>query len=131
MIILVLLSVNILFVQQHITLNQVRTHQSLYINVILIQSQDVLILNSCINCQKCSMTLFLKCCHISKHFDEYCNNCKWHDHTAHCFICNNDVLIIILNDENDNSVNENEHAAQSKQITSTSLMRTVIIYIDP
>jgi len=36
--ILVLLSVNVLFVQLHITLNQVRTHQLLYINAILIQS---------------------------------------------------------------------------------------------
>jgi len=50
MIILVLLSVKILFVQQCITLNQMRTHQSSYINVILIQSQSVLILDSCISC---------------------------------------------------------------------------------
>jgi len=36
--ILMLLSVNILFVQLCILLNQMRTHQLLYINVILIQS---------------------------------------------------------------------------------------------
>jgi len=50
MVILVLLSVNVLFVQQHIMLNQVRTHQLSYINVILIQSQSVLISADCINC---------------------------------------------------------------------------------
>jgi len=37
-VILALLSVNVLFVQLHITLNQMRTHQLLYINAILIQS---------------------------------------------------------------------------------------------
>jgi len=131
MVILMLFSVNILFVQQCITLNQVRTHWSLYINVILIQSQSVLIFDSCISCQKCNMTLFLKCHHISKHFSECCNNCKWCDHTVHCSVHNNDVLIVILNDENDNSVNEDEHAAQSRQITSALLMRAVIIYINP
>jgi len=36
MIILMLLDVNVLFVQKCITLNQMRTHQSLYINAILI-----------------------------------------------------------------------------------------------
>jgi hypothetical protein len=41
MIILALLSDNVLFVQNCITLTQMRTHQSLYINVILIQSQSV------------------------------------------------------------------------------------------
>jgi len=35
-IIIMLLSVNVLFVQQCITLNQMRTHCSLYINAILI-----------------------------------------------------------------------------------------------
>jgi len=50
MIILALPDVNVLFVQLCITLNQVRTHQLSYINVILIQSQDVLISVSCINC---------------------------------------------------------------------------------
>jgi len=62
MIILALLSDNVLFVQIYITLQQMRIHQSLYINVILIQSQDMLISDSCTNCQKHSMTLFLKCC---------------------------------------------------------------------
>jgi hypothetical protein len=40
-VILVLPDVNVLFVQLHITLNQMRTHQLLYINAILIQSQCV------------------------------------------------------------------------------------------
>jgi len=76
MVILVLLNVNVLFVQLCITLNQMRTHQSLYINVILIQSQNVLISANCINCQTCGMTLFLKCCCMSEHFNECCSNCK-------------------------------------------------------
>jgi len=38
MIIFALLNNNILFVQTHITLQQIRTHQLLYINIILIQS---------------------------------------------------------------------------------------------
>jgi len=49
-IILTLLSDNILFVQICITLQQMRTHQLLYINVILIQSQDVLISDNCTDC---------------------------------------------------------------------------------
>jgi len=48
--ILVLFNVNVLFVQLYIMLNQMRTHQLLYINAILIQSQSVLISDSCINC---------------------------------------------------------------------------------
>jgi len=74
--ILVLFDVNVLFVQLHITLNQVRIHQSSYINVILIQSQSVLVSAGCANCQARSMTLFLKCCHMSEHFSECCSNCK-------------------------------------------------------
>ncbi len=130
MVILALLSVNVLFVQQHVTLNQVRTHQLSYINTILIQSQSVLISVSCINCQTHNMTFFLKCHCTSEHFNECCDNCKWHDHAAHCFVHNNDVLIVILNDENDNDVNEGEHAAQSRQITSTLLTEVIVIYID-
>jgi len=129
MIILVLLSVNVLFVQLYITLNQMRTHQLLYINVILIQSQDVLISADCINCQTHDMTFFLKCHCTSKHFSECCGNCKWCDHTACCFVCNNDVLIVISDNENNNNVNENEHAAQLRQITSVLLMRVIVIYI--
>ena len=49
-VILMLFSVNVLFIQLHITLNQVRTHQSLYINAILIQNQDVLIPAGCAKC---------------------------------------------------------------------------------
>jgi len=128
--ILVLLSVNVLFVQLCIMLNQVRTHQLSYINAILIQSQSVLISDGCINCQTHSMTLFSECCCMSEHFNECCSNCKWCDHAAHCSVHNNDVLIVILNDENNNDVNEGEHAAQSRQITLTLLlMRAIIIYI--
>jgi len=50
MIILTLLSDNILFVWICITLQQMRTHQLLYINVILIQSQGVLISDNCTDC---------------------------------------------------------------------------------
>jgi len=128
--ILALPDVNVLFVQLCIMLNQVRTHQLLYINMILIQSQGVLISDGCINCQARSMTLFSKCCCMSEHFSECCDNCKWRDHTACCSVCNNDVLIVILNNENDNNVNEGECAAQSRQITSAPLsVRVVIIYI--
>jgi len=128
-VIFVLLSVNILFVQLCIMSNQVRTHQSSYINAILIQSQDVLISDDCINCQTHGMTLFLKCCCMSEHFSECCSNYKWCDHAAHCFIHNNDIFIVILNDENNNNVNENKCAAQLRQITSALLMRVVVIYI--
>ncbi len=128
-VILALLSVNVSFIQLCIMLNQMRTHQLSYINVILIQSQGVLISADCINCQACSMTLFSKCCCMSEHFSECCDNCKWHDHTAHCSVCNNDVLIVILNDENNNNVNESEHAAQLRQITSVLLTEAVVICI--
>jgi len=76
MVILALLDDNVLFVQNCITLQQMKIHQSSYINAILIQSQDILIFNSCTDCQKCSMMLFLKCHHTSEHFNEYCSNCK-------------------------------------------------------
>jgi len=75
-VILVLSDVNVLFVQLCITLNQVRIHQSLYINVILIQSQDVLVSADCANCQAHGMALFLKCRYTSEHFSECCSNCK-------------------------------------------------------
>jgi len=129
--ILVLLSVNVLFIQLCITLNQVRTHWLLYINAILIQSQSVLVPAGCLNCQAHGMTFFLKCRRTSKHFSECCGNCKWRDHAHCCFIHNNDVLIVILNDEdNNNDVNENEPAAQLRRITSAPpLMRAVIIYV--
>ncbi len=130
-VIIALSGVNVLFIQQHITLNQMRTHCSLYINVILIQSQSVLISDSCTNCQTHSMTLFSKCHCTSEHFNECCDNCKWCDHTAHCSVCNNDVFIVILNDENNNNVNEGEPAAQLRQITLTLLMRAVVIYVTP
>jgi len=48
--IFVLPDVNVLFIQLRITLNQMRIHWSLYINAILIQSQSVLISDSCLNC---------------------------------------------------------------------------------
>ncbi len=106
MVILTLLDDNVLFIQTHITSQQMRTHWLLYINAILIQSWDMLIFNSCINCQKHSMTLFLKCHYMSKHFSKYCDNCKWCDHAAYCSVHSNDVLIIISDDENNNSVDE-------------------------
>ncbi len=127
MVILVLLDVNVLFVQQCITSNQMRTHWLSYINVILIQSQGVLILNSCTSCWERSITLFLKCHHMSEHFDECCNYCKWHDHTAHCFICNNDVLIIISDDKNNDNADENEHIARLRWIASASLSAKVVV----
>jgi len=75
MIIFALLSDNVSFVQICITLQQMRTHQSSYINVILILSQDVLISDNCTDCQKCDMTSFSECCCMPKHFSECCDNC--------------------------------------------------------
>jgi len=49
-VIIALFSVNILFVQQCITSDQIRIHHLLYINAILIQSQGVLISAGCTNC---------------------------------------------------------------------------------
>jgi len=128
-VIIVLFDVNILFIQQCITLNQMRTHCLLYINVILIQSQDVLISAGCTNCQTRNMTLFSECHCMSEHFNECCSNCKWCDHAACCSVCNNDVLIVISNNENNNNVNEDESAAQSRQITLTLSVRAIIIYV--
>ncbi len=131
MVILALFSDNILFVQICITLQQMRTHQLLYINVILIQSQSVLIFNNCTDCQKHSMTLFLECHCTSKHFDECCNNCKWHDHAAHYFVRNNDVLIVISDNENDNSADESECIVKLRQIALILLsVRAVVINLN-
>ena len=126
-----LLSVNVLFIQLCITSKQIKTHQLLYINAILIQSQDVLISDSCTDCQKHSMTLFLKCCCMSEHFSECYSNCKWHDHAAYYFVHNNDVLIIILNNENNDSTDENECVVKSRQVALIlPLTETVVIDLD-
>ncbi len=131
MVILALLNDNVLFIQNYITSAQMRTHQLLYINVILIQSQNVLISVSCTDCQKCNMTLFLKCCCTSKHFDECYSNCKWCDHTVHYSVWSNNVLIVILDNKNNNSVNENECIARLRQIASTlPLTEAVVIDLD-
>ena len=127
MIILSLLSDNVLFVQTHITLQQMRTHQLSYINTILIQSQNVLISDSCTDCQKHSMMSFLKCCCTSKHFSECCSNCKWCDYAAHCSVRNNDVLIVISDNENNNSADENECIVKLRQIALTSLLTETVI----
>jgi len=50
MVILALLNDNVSFVQICITSQQMRIHQLLYINAILIQSQDMLISDSCTDC---------------------------------------------------------------------------------
>jgi len=130
-VILMLLSVNVLFVWLCITLNQMRTHQLSYINAILIQNQSVLVFADCANCQTHDMMFFLKCHCMSEHFSECCSNCKWHDYACCCSVCNNDVLIVISNNENNNNnVNESEPAAQSRRIASALLsVRTVIIYV--
>ncbi len=127
MVILALSDDNVLFVQICITLQQMQTHQLLYINAILIQSQDMLISDSCTDCQKHSMTFFLKCHHTSKHFNECYSNCKWHDHAAHCSVHNNNVLIVISNNENNNSANEGECIAKSRQITLILLLTEAIV----
>ncbi len=127
MVILALLNDNILFVQNCITSQQMRTHQLLYINAILIQSQNILISDSCTDCQKHDMTLFLKCHHTLKHFNECYSNCKWCDHAAHCSVHNNDVLIVILNNENNNSADEDECIVKSRWIALILLWTKVVI----
>ena len=122
---------DVLFVQRQILRQQVLSHQSLYINAILIQRSDVLISDSCTDCQKCSMVLFSECCCTLKHFDKCCDNCKWCDHAAHCFIHNNDVLIVILNNENNNSTDESEHVAKLRWIALILLSaEAVVINLD-
>jgi hypothetical protein len=70
------------------------------------------------------------CCH--SHLCEHqCQFCSQDWSTAACFVCNIDVLIVILNNENNDDVNEDEHIARSRQIASILLsMRTVIIDLD-
>jgi hypothetical protein len=75
----------------------------LYINAILIQSQNVDFWQL-YWLSEMQYDTFLKCHCTSKHFSECCSNCKWHDHAAHCSVHNNDVLIVILNDENNNAM---------------------------
>jgi hypothetical protein len=64
---------------------------------------------------------------MSEHFNECCNNCKWHDHTAHYSVHNNDVLIIISDDENNNSTDENECVAKLTNCTDLTVTRAVVI----
>ena len=127
MVILTLSDDNVLFVQNCITSAQMRTYWLLYINAILIQSQNILISDSCTDCQKHDMTLFLKCHHTLKHFNECYSNCKWCDHAAHCSVHNNDVLIVILNNENNNNTDESECIAKSRQIALISLSARAVV----
>ncbi len=54
-----------------------------------------------------------------------------HDHAAHYSVHNNDVLIVISDDENNDSTDESEHVAKSRQIASTSLLtEAVVINLD-
>ncbi len=131
-VILVLSDHNVFFIWEQILRQQILSYWSLYINVILIQRNDVLVSDSCTNCQKCDMMLFLKCCHTSEHFKRCYDNCKWHDHTAHCSVCNNNVVIVILNDNDDNNkASENEQVSQQQQIVSALLsVKTVVINLN-
>jgi len=127
-VILALFDHDVFFVQRWILRQQVLSHQSLYINEILIQRSDVLISDSCTDCQKHSMMLFLKCCHMSEHFKRCYSNCKWCDHAAHCFIHNNDVVIVISDDNDDNDeVNESKQVSQQQQIASALLLTEVVV----
>ncbi len=87
----------------------------------------MLISDSCTDCQKHSMTLFLKCHCTSKHFSECCDNCKWCDHAAYYSVHNNDVLIVISDNENNDNADKNKHIAKSRQLASTSSLTEVVI----
>jgi len=73
------------------------------------------------------MMLFSECHHTSKHFNECCSNCKLYDHAAHCFIHNNDVLIVISDNENNNNADESECIAKLRKIASVLLSAEAVI----
>jgi len=73
------------FVQEMISLNQMKMHRSLYINAVLIQSCEQVTFMTCIQCTWSNdLQSFLKCHFISEHFKRVCINCKWQDHVTWC-----------------------------------------------
>ena len=81
---------DVLFVHDQITPTQVESHQVLYINDILIQSCEQHCQDSCAvyHADWPGFSLFTECCHLSGHFSEVCDNCKWQNHAAQCSVQN-------------------------------------------
>jgi hypothetical protein len=97
---LALQRLNVKFVHDNIIFAQIDSHRSLYLNVILIQSRDCTMMQSCLACrnERSSLRSFSKCRRAVEHFEEACVNCKWHDHVNRCFVreyeMNDDVIIV-------------------------------------
>jgi hypothetical protein len=94
---------DVVFVQGHITDNQVLSQRPGYINVILIQSRGAACtdMDLCFQCQQNpGQGLFLECRSLLGHFGGCCDNCKWCDHVACC------TLTFALADNDDSSDSE-------------------------
>jgi hypothetical protein len=75
---LVLQRLNVKFVRDSITFAQIDSHRFSYLNVILIQSRDRTMRQSCLACrsERSNLRSFSKCRRAVEHFDEACVNCK-------------------------------------------------------
>jgi hypothetical protein len=72
---------DVYFIQDKILSKQIYFKHLLYINDVLIQSYRTFVSDECVQCQRCEMMFFSKCCCISEHFNVY------------CFVHNNNILI--------------------------------------
>jgi hypothetical protein len=93
---------DVVFVQGHITGNQVLSQRPGYINAILIQSRRVACVDndSCFQCcTNRDRGPFLECCSLNRHFSGCCGNCKWHDHAACCTL----TFVLVDNDDSPDS----------------------------
>ncbi len=119
---LALQKLNVKFVRDNIIFAQIDSHYFSYLNVILIQSRDCTMKQSCFACrsERSNFRSFSKCRRAVEHFDEACVNCKWRDHVNRCFVRNNetndDVIIVdhrrltsSKSDENDRAFDNNDN----------------------
>ncbi|KAF2841139.1 hypothetical protein M501DRAFT_989695 [Patellaria atrata CBS 101060] len=77
--------VDVEFVRDSITPEQIGSHRQSYVNGILIQSRggDV---DPCAACRTRDFRPFLSCHRAEGHFGGTCANCKWRDHAARCSV---------------------------------------------
>jgi hypothetical protein len=122
---LALSRLNVKFVRGSIILNQISTHRSSYLNVILIQSRERTMRQSCLACRSetSSFRSFSKCRRAVEHFDEACVNCKWRDHVNRCFVrkneMNDDVIIVDHRRLTSSKLDENDRANDNDLSSST------------
>jgi hypothetical protein len=130
---LVLQKLNVKFVRDSITFAQIDFHRFSYLNVILIQSRDRTMKQSCFACrsERSNLRSFSKCHRAVEHFDEACVNYKWRDHVNRCFVrkneMNDDVIIVDHRRLTSSRFDENDRAFDNDDNDDDSSTSNVIV----